>query len=135
MALIKWEAAYSTGLNTIDDQHKKLIELINELHQAMKDRKTKEVMNTILSGLVSYTKTHFKFEEDRFEKFSFPNIAAHKKKHATFVQKISAFQSEFIAGNLLLSMDIMNFLKEWLVEHIQGTDLEYVALFKKNGIK
>ena len=135
MALLSWKENYSVKVAKIDKEHQKLVGLINELHSAMMERKGKEVLGKIIDELAKYTITHFATEEKYFDKFNYPDTAAHKKEHNDFVAKVSDFQKGFDRGQIMLSMDVMNFLKDWLVNHIQGTDQKYSEYFNKHGLK
>lgn len=134
MALIDWDESLSVNVWAIDLQHKKLVAMINDLHDAMKSGKGKDVLGKILSGLVIYTDTHFKAEEKYFAQFNYPDTAAHMKEHAAFVKKVSDFQHDFEAGRLTVSIDTLYFLRDWLRGHIQGTDKKYSAFFNQNGL-
>ncbi len=135
MPLIMWNDSLSVGLNEIDSQHKVLINLINDLNDAMKAGKGKEVAGKILTELLNYTHTHFGNEEKYFEKFKYPDTAGHIKLHRSFTDKIAEFKKDFESGKAGLSLQMMDFLSDWLREHIKGTDPKYVPLFKENGIK
>lgn len=79
MALITWNENYSVKVKQFDDQHKKLIDMINELHDAMKVGKGKDVMEKILAGLIQYTVTHFANEERLMKQHNYPDYEQHKK--------------------------------------------------------
>ncbi|MFA4860696.1 MAG: bacteriohemerythrin [Methanoregula sp.] len=130
-----WNDELSVKVKEIDDQHKKLIGLINCLHDAMKGGQGKQVMESTLQELASYTVYHFQAEEKYMQKFSYPGYHAHKLKHDAFVKKVSDFQKDFEAGRLGLSLELMNFLKEWVTTHIMDTDRQYSATFVKAGLK
>jgi hemerythrin len=132
--LIEWNEELWIGIREIDDQHKILVDLINELHQAMLARRTNEALHGIIERLVNYTETHFGNEERYFASFGYADTAAHVQAHRGFVTKIRNFKTDLASGKLLLSMEVMTFLKEWLIQHILGTDRKYVALFKERGI-
>lgn len=122
MALIIWKEAYSVNIAEIDNQHKKLIELINNLHDAMITGKAKEEMSKILSGLVDYTLYHFATEEKIFDQYDFPGSKAHKKQHNDFIEQVAALQKKHEDGERVLTIDVMNFLRDWLNDHIMGSD-------------
>jgi len=134
MALIRWENKMSVKVKEIDEQHKKLVNMINELHQAMLERKSKEALGEIIDGLIEYTDTHFKTEQKYFDKFGYPEADTHKKEHQDFVKKVVDFKKGYDEGKLLLSLDIMNFLKDWLVNHIMGSDQKYSDFFNQHGL-
>lgn len=135
MALIEWQSSYSVDVKEIDDQHKRLVEMINNLHQAMADRKAKEVLGDIIQGLVDYTQTHFSTEEKYFKQFGYEDTEEHIKQHENFVKKVSDFKEGFDSGRLMLSIDVINFLKDWLINHINGTDQKYTDFMHNNGIQ
>lgn len=135
MALISWDDDFSVGVRELDEQHKKLISLINDLHNAMKIGKGKEVLSPLLKSLVEYTQTHFSTEEKYFTRFGYPEQGRHQAEHQKFVGKVGAFQKDFDKGGALLSMDVMNFLKEWLAGHILGSDKRYGPFFNEKGLK
>ncbi len=134
MGIIKWEDKMSVKVKEIDEQHKKLVNMINELHEAMLERKSKEALGKIIDGLIEYTDIHFKTEEKYFDKFGYPEADAHKKEHRDFVKKVVDFKKGYDEGKLLLSLDVMNFLKDWLVNHIMGSDQKYSDFFNQHGL-
>ena len=135
MALIQWNDSFSVKVAEIDRQHQKLVSMINDLGDAMKQGKGKDVLGNIISGLVSYTATHFKTEEKYFDQFGYPETDSHKKEHAAFVKKVTDFKDGFEKGKLGLSIKVMNFLSDWLKNHIKKTDMKYSQFFNEKGLK
>jgi len=135
MALIEWDDTYSVNVAEIDRQHKRLAALINELNDAMRERKTKDVLGQIISRLSLYTETHFSTEEKFFDQFNYPETETHVKEHKDFIKKINEFKQSFDENRLMLSIDVLDFLKEWLVKHIQGSDKKYSLFFNRHGLK
>jgi hemerythrin-like metal-binding protein len=134
MAFMKWNDSLSVKVGEIDGQHQKLIALINQLHDAMAQGKGKDAVSLIVKGLVGYAGSHFALEEKYFDKFNYPDAPAHKQEHAAFVNKVSEFQDKYTKGGITLTLEVMNFLKDWLVKHIQGTDQRYSAFFNERGL-
>jgi methyl-accepting chemotaxis protein len=132
--LIKWGPQYMLGIDEVDNQHKRLADLINKLHSVMKERKSNSETGKILNELVEYAKVHFNDEENLQKQANYPDYENHKQTHVNLVEKIVHFQKEFHQGNTMLSMEIMNFLKDWLINHILGIDKKYVPYMKKAGI-
>lgn len=128
MSLITWNDSFSVKVPQIDLQHKKLVKIINDLHGAMRAGKGKDVMAPIIAELVNYTKEHFTFEESLLKKHNYKELGAHVTEHKNFVAKITDFQSKYDEGDLNLSLAVMNFLSDWLVKHIKGTDKKYSEL-------
>ena len=89
MAFIDWDDSFSVKVKEIDAQHKRLVDMLNELYDAMRQGKGKEVLGKIIGGLIEYTDVHFKTEEKYFDKFGYPETEAHKKEHSDFVQKVA----------------------------------------------
>lgn len=135
MPLINWEEGLSVKVSEIDSQHKKLIELINKLHDAMKERKASEVLSVVIDELVDYAISHFQIEEKYFDKFGYIKATAHKKEHKDFVNKVASFKNDFSKGKAMLSMEIMEFLKGWLINHIKKIDMAYSDFFIEKGLK
>ena len=135
MALIEWNNNLSVGVDGIDTQHKKLVQMINELNDAMKQGKGKDIIGKIINELINYTQGHFALEEKYFIQTNYPASDAHKIEHKDFVKKVADFRDGFNSGKLGVSIEVMNFLSSWLKNHIQGTDKKYSSHFISNGIK
>ena len=135
MALINWYDSFRVNVKEIDQQHQKLVSMINELNDAMMQGKGKDVMGKIVNGLFSYTATHFKTEEKYFDQFRYPETDSHKKEHIAFVQKVSGFKDGYEKGKLGLSIEVMNFLSDWLKNHIKATDMKYSQFFNEKGLR
>jgi len=134
MALMQWSDNLSVQIKEIDDQHKRLIELINSLHDAMLAKQGKQGLEKILGDLAAYTVYHFQTEEKYMQKFKYVGFYTHKKEHDAFVKKVVDFQSEYATNKLGLSIEVLNFLKDWVSHHIQKTDKQYSSFFKEHGI-
>ena len=135
MALIQWNDSLSVNVAEIDKQHQRLVGMINELNDAMRQGKGKEVLGKIVTGLHTYAATHFGTEERYFDQFGYPEADSHKKEHADFTKKISEFKDGFEKGRLGLSIKILDFLSDWLQNHIKGVDKKYGSFFNEKGLK
>ena len=135
MAFINWTDSLSVGVSELDNQHKRLIAIINDLSEAMKKGKGKDVLGRIMSSLINYTQTHFTAEENYFEKYNYPQSSSHKGEHTAFVKKVSEVKAGFDAGKLSVTVETMNFLRDWLKNHIMGTDQKYTQFFNEKGLK
>jgi hemerythrin len=135
MALIQWNDSLKVNVAEIDKQHQKLVEMINNLHEAMRQGQGNAVLGPLVSGLIDYTATHFKMEEKYFDRFGYPEAESHKKAHADFVAKVLDFKARFDANAAGMSVDVMTFLSNWLQGHIKGEDKKYAPLFNANGLK
>ena len=127
MSLIQWNDRLSVQVESMDAQHKKLIAMINELNDAMKQGKGKDMAGKILDGLVSYTVTHFANEEKLMASAGYPQLAEHKVEHQKLIAQVTDFQKKFKSGNTAITIDLMSFLTKWLTSHIEQVDKRYGA--------
>lgn len=125
MNLFEWNSSYSVGIEELDSQHKRLIELINAVHGAMLAKKSNEMLADILGQLIEYTGVHFAAEEQLFARFAYPAAAEHLDEHRKFVEKVEEFFKDFQGGRIGLSIEILDFLVDWLKRHINGSDKKY----------
>lgn len=135
MPIMSWTETYSTGIKEIDQQHKKLIELINALHDAMAKGQAKAVLGKILGELINYCASHFAMEEKLFDKYGYPDAADHKDKHQKMTSKVLALQMQYEQGKAMMTLEVMDFLQQWLDKHILGTDMKYAPFLKSKGMQ
>src|SRR5690554_6538772 len=129
--LIQWTEDLSVGNPTIDKEHQKWISLLNDFYEGLKAGKSKEKLTELVLGMLEYTKYHFADEERYMKSIGYPDLEKHKEKHDFYVKKITEFYEKIQNNKLLLSLEVTNFLKTWLINHIKGTDQKY-AEFAKN---
>lgn len=134
MPIVEWNDNYSLKIKDIDEQHRQLIDQINILHDAMKKGKGKEVVGSIISRLAEYTQRHFMTEEQLFLKHAYPETTRHTREHNAFIERVAGFQKDLDSGRIMLSMEVLNFLKEWLIGHIQGVDKKYGPFLNAKGV-
>jgi hemerythrin len=134
MPLINWTDELSVGVKDIDNQHKKLVDLINLLNDEMRTGNSKNVLEKIFNDLIEYTVKHFSFEENLMQRISYVNFISHKKGHDELAQKVKKFVEDFKTGKIMLSIEVRDFLKDWILNHIQKVDKLYCRAFKENGI-
>ena len=134
MKLITWSENYSVGVREIDEQHQILIGMLNELFDAMMRGTANDVLDSILDKAIEYTTYHFGNEETYMDKFEFSGYAEHKAEHKEFIDQVLEFKNDFKGGRVTLSVRMMNFLRDWVSKHIQGTDKLYTKVFNENGI-
>lgn len=135
MPLMAWNNNLSVGIAVIDEDHKKLVAMVNELYDAVQGGHGKEALGKILDGLINYTVLHFAREEKFFLETGYPDAIAHKKEHADLTKQVLDVQTKYKSGaTSTLSLEVMNFLKNWLVKHIQGSDKKYGPYLNAKGI-
>ena len=133
MAFIEWKDIYSVSINTFDNQHKKLFDIINELSDEMNSGKAEKNIKKIFDDLAEYTVYHFESEEKEFKAHNYPKADEHIAIHKQFVDKVVELKSQ--TNELLATISTMNFLTDWLKNHILKTDKEYSEFLISKGVK
>jgi hemerythrin len=129
MPLFNWSTQYETGILLVDSQHKKLVDAINDLHDAMKEGKGKDKIEKTLDFLVDYTVLHFSAEEKLMQQKNYPDYSNHKKVHDKLVTEVKDIKTKYLAGKVL-PMEVSTFMSDWLKNHILGTDKKYIPFLK-----
>ena len=135
MASIIWNDSYSVGIRSLDEQHKKLIAMANQLHEAMGAGKGKEVVEPVLTEMLDYTRQHFTAEEKLLEKYNYPGLGEQKREHEAFFKKVTEMQAELKQRNLTLSIEVSQYLRSWITNHIMGIDKKYTSFLVSKGEK
>jgi hemerythrin-like metal-binding protein len=134
MAFVDWKQEYSVGNREIDEQHKRLVGLINQLHDAMKAGGRHEDLMKIMNELVDYTRYHFSHEEKLMQKAGYRDLAAHQRVHRAMVEQVEKLKQEAGTSRAGFSIKLMGFLKNWLTDHILGSDQKYASSLKSVGV-
>lgn len=136
MPLIEWTAELSVGIESIDEQHKKLVNMINALNDAMLTNSSNELLGKIFTGLAAYTQKHFSYEENMFAEYGYTDSEEHKRQHNELIAQVVELKEKFIENPQgTMSADLMLFLKRWLTNHIMRTDKEYAEFLISKGVK
>ncbi|MFA6186810.1 MAG: bacteriohemerythrin [Phycisphaerae bacterium] len=125
MAFFEWTDKLSVGVEQMDIQHKKLIAIINNFHNAISIGNDKSAAQNAVDGLVNYIKLHFAKEEALMQKYNFPQLEFHKQIHKRLAQQVVEYAEKLKAGQPILNLDMTMFLKSWLENHIAETDKKY----------
>jgi len=133
MPFIIWMDRYDTGIDEIDIQHRKLVGLINTLFDSISLKDRKVILNQIFTDLVNYTIYHFKLEEDLMQKYHYSNYTSHKEEHAMFVENVNKHLHSLKVDDSKALLNIINFLKDWLLQHILVSDRKYVKAFNSDN--
>lgn len=129
MAFFEWQQSMSVGVDRFDEEHKQLVGFLNDLNQALTVRSTQKTMEDILNRLVKYTVIHFNHEEEYMKLYDYPDYATHKKEHLNLTTQVQDFSLRLSQGKSSFSLELMIFLKDWLTNHILGTDMKYRSFF------
>lgn len=131
---VEWRDEYSVGIAAIDEDHKHLLHLINNLQTAAHYQTDASFVKEALNELVDYTKTHFQREEALMEENGYPEFAAHKQEHQTMIAKVDELIRHFEQAQDETVEDAVQFLKNWLVKHINGSDQAYSGFLREKGV-
>ena len=130
-----WKDEYSVGIASIDEQHKRLVNLINQLQTAVKYSTGEIFEREALDELVDYTKTHFSYEEGLMEQNGYPDFEPHKAQHEQMIAKVEEVLAEYQRDHHAAMENALSYLSDWLINHINGTDKEYSEFLIEKGVK
>jgi hemerythrin len=135
MPLMAWNQKFSVGVASLDEEHQRLVALLNHFYDALQAGNANDVLGDILDRLIQYTQLHFGHEEQFLQESGYADYAAHKKLHDDLTRQVLAVQQkQKSAATNALSVEVMSFLKNWLLNHIQGTDRKYGPHLNSKGI-
>lgn len=133
MEYIKWHDDYSVNVKEIDDQHKHLIGILNRTYIIIQSNK-KDDLKKIIDEIFSYAKMHFGVEEKYFKEFDYIGADAHIAEHRKLLKKIVEFMNRKDDDPMTVGLDILDFLEDWLVDHVAYMDKKYTACFNDHGL-
>ncbi len=130
--LIRWSERLNTGIPEVDDQHRRLVDLINQLFKAMQHGSNKTEVSKVVDELVDYTQTHFRDEEDLMRRHGYPGLSEHQRIHQTFVATVAKYAEKIKGDTHLSATEVFSFLKDWLLSHIEKQDRDgYAPMIRK----
>ncbi|MCL4233317.1 MAG: hemerythrin family protein [Deltaproteobacteria bacterium] len=132
---MSWKPEFSVGVARFDTQHKRLIDLLNTMHDAMMKGQGQGALGPTLNELIRYTQTHFEDEEKAFAAAGYPEAFAHRQEHQALIKQVSDIKKRFDTGEIALSLTTTSFLQEWLQNHILGTDKKYGPHLNQHGVR
>lgn len=126
MALIAWKEAYSVGVAAIDRDHRLILDLINQLHDAQETAQTHDMVGSVLNVLLEYVERHFAAEEALMERGGYPHLDAHRKEHRRIEARVREMKSLYDGGEYaVVESDMLRFFTQWLANHIVGVDTRF----------
>lgn len=125
MALLTWDQSFSVKVDKMDEQHQILFDMINEFYDNIGTQPQKELVLELVKKMKDYTIFHFTDEEKLMEQHNYPHLIQHKKEHGDFIEKVEEIESKFKEGKMVISVEVTNFLKNWIKNHIYHTDQKY----------
>jgi hemerythrin len=135
MALMTWRDQYSVGIETLDNQHKAVLRILNEIHAASLRGKAQEVAGPLLSQLVSLASEHFSAEERLMESTKFPGLAEHRAKHREMAGRIADLASRHEKRDAAVYLQLLYFVRDYQSKHMQNEDQEYARWLSAHGVK
>jgi hemerythrin len=132
---IQWQDDFSVKVKEIDDQHKTLIQMINSLHEAMLVHKARDLQKQTINGMADYAVKHFALEEKYMKQFGYAGYQKHKSEHDQFTAKALDLKERMDKTGFVLTLEIINFLRDWLRDHILKVDKAYSAEFSRHGLR
>ncbi len=135
MPLFEWNPSFEVQVADFNDQHRKLMALVNRLADAMKSGQGRAVISGVLKELMDYTVYHFSAEEEAFARTQYPDRASHILEHEALTNKVNELKQKFDLGQTMISVETLDFLVNWLTHHIRETDKKYGAHLNANGIR
>lgn len=133
--LVTWSKKLAVGVKAIDEQHMTLIELINQLSDAMYSGRGQNMLNKTLTVLETYALYHFDTEEKLMTAHKYDESEAHKSDHELFTETVKSFRRKFDSGQIVVSVEILCFLREWIIAHIIKTDRELGLTLNRLGVE
>jgi len=135
MALLTFDKTYSVGIQSMDDQHSSLFDSLNELHSAMLKGQEKSVIGHLLDDLLAYTRSHFSAEESMLAKVRYPGLVEHHAIHLKLTAQVADYAERYKRGEAALSVHLINFLRDWLTNHILREDRAYSGWLMQSGVR
>lgn len=132
---LEWKDSYSVGIESIDNDHKKLIHLINNLQTAIDFKTDRQFEKQTLDEVIDYTKYHFAREEDLMKQNDYQDYDPHKAQHESMIEKVNEFVLAYENNESGAIESLLAYLKSWLINHINGTDQEYSEYLISKGVK
>ena len=135
MGAMAWNESLSVGISGFDMEHKRLIQLFNDFHESISNKDSKEKMVMVIKGLKEYTVYHFRDEEGKMKLHNFPGYLAHKEEHDKFVKAVLDLEERFQKGKMILTIEIINFIRDWITKHILTIDKQYTKFLNAKGVR
>ena len=132
MALMTWSGKYSVGVEALDNQHKAMLKVLNELHAAAMRGKAQEVADHLMSQMDAISKEHFSAEERLMESIRFPGLDCHRAKHQELGGKLEEFTSRHQMSDASMYVPLLYFVRDWLTKHMQTDDQAYASWLRSH---
>ena len=132
---IRWSAAFEIGIDFLDEQHRQILEMINELHRRVANGASQEELERLLDAIVQHIRDHFESEEKTLQEHDYPELEEHRQIHARLTRQILDYQKRVKQEKNIISYDLLAFLKDWLTKHICLIDKKYASFLREKGLR
>ncbi len=129
MAFIEWTDELSVGVDIFDNDHRELVAIANRLHDGITMGYQQNVLIPTLYDLLKYTLYHFSREEGFMLQYSYPDYEAHREEHERLLKSVQDYYDQAKSGQNSITLSLMGFLRDWLINHIMGSDRDYREFF------
>jgi hemerythrin len=126
MAFISWIEDYETGIASIDEQHRQLVDIVNRFDDAARRGRGSRVMNDILNELIGYTQEHFAHEEKLMADAGFPGLKQHQACHRQLLQKVERLHFDYARDGRRVTTEVRELLRYWVQSHILNDDMAFM---------
>jgi hemerythrin-like metal-binding protein len=134
MERIEWTAALEVGVAIVDEQHKRLVEMLNTLGKAIDENRGRDVIMGIVEEMKQYAQSHFQTEEEAMEATDYPKRSPHKQEHDSFIEEVLDAADALESGGKITPQEVWAFLRNWLTDHIQGSDKAFGPHLNAHGM-
>jgi hemerythrin len=132
---IVWNLKYTVYVKALDEEHKRIIGVINRMYIARNRANLREILEDALDQLTDYAMTHFAHEEQLMAKYRYPDWKKHRLEHRVFVKKMSVLKMNLLVNEIKIHEELFEFLKKWWQHHIQIEDKKYGPFFNLRGLE
>jgi hemerythrin len=127
MAVFVWNEKFSVGMETMDNQHKHFLNLLNNLGDEIQRKNSPEMVEMSINRLFNYAMIHFRDEEKILSTCGYPEIEQQRREHSFFVKQVKEMEASHQGGNLVRLESVVSFLRDWFINHIMTEDKEYAS--------
>lgn len=131
MEKIIWNDNFSVGVEDLDEQHKKIIKIVNKLIEMEDAKVDSEVISDTLTEMTKYAAEHFTYEENLMDEYHYPDYSLHKDQHKQFRKQTAKFCMDTMNYKSTIPIEILTFLKDWWIDHILNSDMKYKSFLSQ----
>lgn len=134
MRSVTWNDELRVGVSLFDDEHHEMIDLLNDMREQISSNASDVDITEAFKNFVECGVTHFAHEEELMEEWGYPEMNSHKKEHDELLEKVHAIYEQYEDGKKAYSLELVNFLADWMMLHLKSTDRKYVSFFESKGV-